>query len=142
MNYDKTSSKSIEEYGRKMIGLTFRQMYERALANGQLHFDKKKQKKYIAIHANKNYKGGIGTLVEECWFGYKPNSNPKADFAKAGVELKVTPYKKLQKNKVSAKERLVITMINYMDVIKEKDFKHSHLLEKAKLILLVWYLHE
>lgn len=142
MDYDETSPESIEAYGRKMIGMTFRQMYERALETGQLHFVAEKQSKYLAIHANKNYKGGIGNLVEECWFGYEPNSDPQADFAKAGVELKVTPYKKLKKNKFSAKERLVITMINYMDVVKERDFEHSHLWKKAKLMLLVWYLHE
>ena len=25
-------------------------------------------------------KGAIGTVVEESWFGYKPNSNPAPDF--------------------------------------------------------------
>ena len=38
-------------------------------------------------------KGAIGTVVEESWFGYKPNSNPAPDFEEAGVELKVTPYR-------------------------------------------------
>ena len=38
-------------------------------------------------------KGAIGTVVEESWFGYKPNSKPTPDFEEAGVELKVTPYR-------------------------------------------------
>ena len=36
-------------------------------------------------------KGAVGTVVEESWFGYKPNSKPAPDFEEAGVELKVTP---------------------------------------------------
>ncbi len=34
-------------------------------------------------------KGAIGTVVEESWFGYKPNTS-RPDFEEAGVELKVT----------------------------------------------------
>ena len=43
-------------------------------------------------YANKLRKGGLGNLLEEVFFGYKANSNQEADFAEAGVELKVTPY--------------------------------------------------
>lgn len=34
-------------------------------------------------------KGAIGTVVEESWFGYKPNSNPAPDFEEAGVLAEV-----------------------------------------------------
>ena len=37
-------------------------------------------------------KGAIGTVVEESWFGYSPNSDSKPDSPEAGVELKTTPY--------------------------------------------------
>ena len=37
-------------------------------------------------------KGAIGTVIEESWFGYTPNSEAEPDFPEAGVELKVTPY--------------------------------------------------
>ena len=37
-------------------------------------------------------KGAIGTVIEESWFGYTPNSESEPDFPEAGVELKVTPY--------------------------------------------------
>ena len=60
-------------------------------------------------------KGAIGTAIEESWFGYKPNNKPVPDFEEAGVELKVTPYKQTSKG-VSAKERLVCTMLNYEKV--------------------------
>ena len=31
-------------------------------------------------------KGGIGTTIEENWFGYLPNSESEPDFPEAGVE--------------------------------------------------------
>ena len=37
-------------------------------------------------------KGAIGTVLEESWFGYTPNSESEPDFPEAGVELKATPY--------------------------------------------------
>lgn len=67
----------------------------------------------------------MGNLIEECYFGYKANSDSGADFAEAGVELKVTPYKETRKG-YATKERLVRTMINYMEIVKERDFEHSH----------------
>ena len=32
-------------------------------------------------------KGAIGTVIEESWFGYTPNSDAEPDFPEAGVEL-------------------------------------------------------
>lgn len=143
-HYDETNPLSIEKYGQKMIGKTFRFMYKNA-ANPDLLKAKNNTKyngRYMESHASKNYKGGMGNLVEECYFGYKGNSDPTADFSKAGVELKVTPYKKSAKGKLSAKERLILTMINYLEVVKETSFETSHVWNKSKLILLVWYLYE
>lgn len=148
MLYDKTNPKSIEAYGKKMIGRTFED-----LANNPVDYkiisDTKYFKEdnlsntstYATEHAKKSYKGGMGNLVEECFFGYKANSDAEPDFPEAGVELKVTPYKKNSAG-FTAKERLVLTMINYFDVVKEEDFFHSHVRNKSKLILLVWYLHQ
>ena len=133
-NYDKYSPYSIENYGKKMVGLTFRQIYEMCINGRETDND------YISRHADKKYKGGLGNLIEECYFGYKANSSTSADFEEAGVELKVTPYKKTIKG-YKAKERLVITMINYMEDFKEHELESSHLWKKIKLMLLVWYLH-
>ena len=58
-------------------------------------------------------KGAIGTVIEESWYGYTPNSESEPDFPEAGVELKVTPYVR-GKNGIRAKERLVCNIINYM----------------------------
>ena len=35
----------------------------------------------------------MGELVEERYFHYQSNNDARPDFDKAGVELKVTPYK-------------------------------------------------
>lgn len=135
--YDKTSPASIEAYGKKMIGRTMRQIYDDRVDDALVSDT---QADYVSAHENKKYKGGVGNLVEECWFGYAANSDDRADFPEAGVELKVTPYMKTNRG-FRAKERLVLTMINYMEVVKERNFEHSHLWEKAQLMLLVWYLH-
>ena len=41
-------------------------------------------------------KGNFGTLLEEFYFGYKPNSNSEADFKEVELELKSTPLKQLK----------------------------------------------
>lgn len=142
--YDKTDPKSIEQYAEKMIKLTFRDIWEAngISASGVLR-EKTANEEYLASHAKKNYKGGLGNLIEECFFKYKSNSDSAPDFPEAGVELKVTPYKVIGKKKeLRAKERLIITMIDYFNLIKETSFLQSHVWKKAKLILMVWYLYE
>ena len=86
-------------------------------------------------------RGAFGSALEEYYFKIPPNSSPRADFDGAGLELKSTPLRKTKKGELVAKERLVISQINYMDVVNE-DFEHSHLIDKAASILLVSYLYE
>ena len=86
-------------------------------------------------------KGGLGQLVEQYLFGIQNNSEPEPDFMPAGIELKVTPYKRIKDGKLSAKERLVLNIINYMDEWKN-DFKDSHFWFKNNTIQLLWYLWE
>ena len=57
-------------------------------------------------------KGGLGQMVEQFLFGIQTNSDSEPDFMPAGIELKVTPYKKLKDGKLSAKERLVLNIID------------------------------
>lgn len=86
-------------------------------------------------------KGGLGQMVEQYLFGIDANSDSEPDFMPAGIELKVTPYKKLSDGKLSAKERLVLNIINYMDEYKN-DFKSSHFWFKNNTIQILWYLWE
>ena len=86
-------------------------------------------------------KGSHGHILEEDVYHYGKNSNSAPDFEKAGIELKVTPYKKNKNGTLSAKERLVLNIINYMEEYKTT-FYTSHFWYKNKLIEIVWYLHE
>lgn len=90
---------------------------------------------------NVSNKGGLGQLVEQFLFGIQTNSDSEPDFMPAGIELKVTPYKKLKDGKLSAKERLVLNIIDYMNEYKN-EFESSHFWFKNNTIQLLWYLWE
>ncbi|MBD5462593.1 MAG: restriction endonuclease [Lachnospiraceae bacterium] len=138
LGYDATNPKSIEEYAQKLIGKTFLDVCR----EDESDLDKAvcEETEYIVCHENKKRKGGLGELIEERFFHYKCNNDSRPDFPEAGVELKVSPYKINKKGSVVAKERLIITMIDYFAVIDEK-FEDSHLWQKARLILLIYYLY-
>ncbi len=129
--YDETDPKSIEEYSKKMIGKTFREVCE------EYGFISEGHDIYTTSEGNK---GNLGQLIEKQFFHYSPNSSPEPDFEEAGVELKVTPYKNNRNGSRVAKERLVLTMIDYFQVVNES-FEESHFWRKSKLLLLVWYLY-
>lgn len=86
-------------------------------------------------------KGGLGQLIEKYLFGMDNNSDSEPDFMPAGIELKVTPYKKIKGGKLSAKERLVLNIIDYMTEYKNT-FRNSHFWYKNNKIQLLWYLWE
>ncbi len=86
-------------------------------------------------------KGGLGQLIEKYLFGMNNNSDAEPDFMPAGIELKVTPYKKIKGGKLSAKERLVLNIIDYMTEYKNT-FRSSHFWYKNNKIQLLWYLWE
>ena len=120
MEYDKTSKESILKYALNLKGKTF----------GEL--DKFNRLK------NKKNKGSLGHVIEESYFGYDINSDSNPDFSVAGIELKVTPFK-INKNKtISAKERLVLNIIDYNEEYKH-DFYDSSFWNKSKMMLLVFY---
>lgn len=85
-------------------------------------------------------KGGIGTTIEESWFGYKINSESEPDFPEAGVELKVAPYVRKRAG-ISAKERLVCNIIDYMTEYC-KTFETSSFWHKCETMLLMSYEHK
>lgn len=82
-------------------------------------------------------KGAIGTIIEESWFDYRPNSDAEPDFPEAGVELKVTPYRRTSRG-ISAKERLVCNIIDYMSE-PDKTFETSSFWHKCKKMLIMAY---
>ena len=95
----------------------------------------------ITIEDKEANKGSLGQLIEKYLFGMDNNSDSEPDFMPAGIELKVTPYKKIKDDKLSAKERLVLNIIDYMTEYKNT-FRSSHFWYKNNKIQLLWYLWE
>lgn len=128
-NYDQTDRESIYRFALGLRGRTFRESFK-------LHG-------FTDIQIDKNNKGGMNTKVETFWFGYAANSRSEADFKEAELELKVTPFKEINNGKdISAKERLVLTMIDYFGIAteEERDLLHSHVWEKCNNMLIIYYL--
>lgn len=123
--YDKTSPKSIFEYAIPLIDHTLRQI--------------------VGDEAVQDYnmkgKGTLGQMVEELYYHYKANSDPTPDFEEAGVELKTTGLKRLKDLSLQIKERLVVDMIDYNDVVNQS-FEMSLFYKKCRLMLLLFYLYD
>lgn len=88
--------------------------------------------------SKKGATGALGNIIEESFFGYEVNSKAEADFLNLGVELKVTPFKQNKNKTLSAKERLVLNIINYMDEV-HNDFWSSSFWKKNEKLLLMFY---
>ena len=90
---------------------------------------------------SKGNKGGIGQILEEGLFKIAVNSRAEADFVNLGLELKVTAIKENKKKEFSAKERLVLNIINYEEDYKAS-FDNSAFWQKNKNLLIVFYLYK
>lgn len=121
---DITSADSIIEFAKKLKGQSLRQ------ACGE----------EIEKHGYKG-KGNFGQILEKFYFGYEPNSDAEPDFKEAGIELKSSPLKTLKNGDFRSKERLVLNIINYLEVHKE-EFENSSFWKKNAHLLLVFYLHD
>lgn len=86
-------------------------------------------------------KGNFGQILEKFYFGYEPNSDAEPDFKEAGIELKSSPLKTLKNGGFRSKERLVLNIINYLEVHKE-EFETSSFWKKNAHLLLVFYLRD
>ena len=127
-SYDSTDAASIFGYSSRLLNNTLAEVM--AILDPDVTADE-------MLHRGK---GSLGNMVEEFFFGYQPNSDPRPDFPEAGVELKVTPLKR-GKSELLIKERLVIDMINYFTVVEQK-FEDSLLYKKFLLMLIIFYIHE
>ena len=136
IEYDRSNPSSIEAYAQRLIGRSFRDVIDEDEADVS-----KENYGSSDVSETKRNKGNLGQIIEEKFFHYACNSDSRPDFHEAGVELKVTPYKQNKNGSLSAKERLILTMIDYFSVVNES-FEESHFWNKSKLILLVYYLYQ
>ncbi len=135
--YIKSSKESIENYAFNLREKTFKDV----LLDDPNITDEDRSLLF-EYYNNPRFKGSLGQLIEKHFFFYDINSKSEADFNEAGVELKVTPYTIKANGDLRAKERLVLTIINYMKDYEEEDFLKSHVYEKCALMLLIYYLYE
>lgn len=139
--YDRTDPISIEKYSQKLIGKSFREVWDEDDARQPMAVREDTSYGVIDVMETKRSKGNLGEIIEKKFFHYECNNASRADFYEAGVELKVTPYKINTKGEYVAKERLILSMINYMQVINE-DFESGHFWNKCRLLLLIYYLYQ
>jgi DNA mismatch repair endonuclease MutH len=126
-DYDEKDIDSIVSYAKKLIDHTLRQMIDSD--------EEEKEKRASEV------KGKFGQFIEKYYFGIDNNSDSEPDFKEVGVELKSTPIKELKKGGYVPKERLVLNIINYDDILEET-WEKSHFLSKNELLLLIIYLYE
>ena len=127
---DFSDPKSLLAYAKKLEGHTFQDVLDLGITpEGLVETND---------YASKAFKGGMGNLIEERYFGYRANSDAHADFHDAGVELKTTCYDTRADGSIRAGERLVLGMIAYDESIEVK-LEDSHMWEKGGNVLLIYY---
>jgi DNA mismatch repair protein MutH len=136
--YDQESVDSIIDFASKIIGKSLAEVTDLPSAI-----------------ENKKNKGDLGSLVEKYYFKINPPNSHDPDFPLAnlkidneygertykGMELKTTGVLEKNKDKFTAKERLVLTMINFESIVEE-DWDTSAFKKKCQLMLILLYLFE
>jgi DNA mismatch repair protein MutH len=122
--YNPSDKNSVIEYAKKLKGKSLRQVCDTNI-----------------LEHSYSGKGNFGQVLEKFYFGYEPNSTAEADFAQIGMELKSSPLKQLKNNEYRSKERLVLNIINYLNVVNQ-NFENSDFIKKNASILLIFYLHQ
>ena len=122
--YNLSDKKSIIDYAKKLKGKSLRQVCDSKV-----------------IYHSYSGKGNFGQVLEKFYFGYEPNSNAESDFDQIGLELKSSPLKQLKNNEYRSKERLVLNIINYVNVVNQ-NFENSDFVKKNSSILMIFYLHQ
>lgn len=141
-DYDDSSIESILKYTEeRLIGRTLYDILEE-FQNSEYKTYEEKEKGTPSTATRKEIselsKGIYGNLVEELFYGIKPNNSPEPDIPTAKVEIKTTPYRVNANGTISAKERLVLSMLNFHEENLD-DFYQTHLWHKCQKILLLFY---
>lgn len=124
MEYDVSSAKSILEYSKKLPGHSLDELIN-----------------FAESAENLKNKGNLGNLVEEYFFKIHPGNEQAPDFKEAGVELKTTGIVKKKDGNYKAKERLVLTMIDYLGLANET-WDNNSLMKKCKQMLILFYIYD
>ena len=140
-DYDDSDLKSVVDYSQILLDKKFEQVieeYQNTPYKTYEDFHTKTISDFEDKKISMKSKGQYGNYIEKYFYGYQPNNDSAADFEKIGLELKVTPFKVNKNGSISAKERLVLTILNYMEENLD-DFYSTHLWQKCSKILLLFY---
>ena len=124
LRFNPNEKESVVNFAKKLKGKTLRNSCESDVINH--------------LYSGK---GNFGQVLEKYYFGYEPNSVADPDFPQIGMELKSSPLKEVKLEVFRAKERLVLNIISYLNVVNQK-FETSDFYKKNSNILLVFYLYE
>lgn len=122
-NYNRLDKSSIINFAKELKDKSLSDIFDESL---------------ILTHGNK---GSFGQLLEKYYFEYEPNSSSEPDFKEVGMELKTSPLKRLKNGEYRSKERLVLNIINYFNVV-EQQFETSDFIKKNLSILMIFYVYE
>lgn len=122
-SYDKTSISSIYSFALALTGKSLAEVVELP--------------KDIV---NVKNRGDLGRLVEKYYFKHTPPNNHDPDFKDAHLELKVTGVVKGSSGSLKAKERLVLTNIDY-ELIATESWNDNYFRRKCETMLILFYLY-
>lgn len=125
--YDSKNKKSILAFASRLTGKSLRQALME-LGLGSL------------IRDRRSGKGYLGQDVERLYYGLPPSSESEPDFKEVGLELKTTGLRKTRVG-LRPKERLVLSIIDFMGIERERHFEKSAFWKKNADILLHCYLY-
>lgn len=141
--YDPDDRESVMRHARKLEGRTLREAINALVPPKELGVVMEEAAKYCTGKA----KGKFGNAIEAGHFYYRPNSDKEPDLGWA--ELKCTGLKRVmsgRSTKLTAKERLVICMINFgggqradAPSLLDESFDTSHAKKKLESLVLVFY---
>lgn len=91
----------------------------------------------------KHTKGVAAKVIETEYFGIPVNSSELPDFKSLNIELKVSPLRYIERlNLYTTKERNVLKMVDYDDLLNNKSWTENKVSSKIKRVLFVLYLHD
>lgn len=125
MNYNIRDRNSIANHAKELEGHSLREF---------IHDP-------ILLDENELNKGSLGQLLEKFYFFYDLNNRSEPDFPEANLELKSSPIRYTKSGVPTAKERLVLNIIDFEKEL-EKTLETSSFWMKNAHLLLIFYLHQ
>lgn len=122
--YDPNDVTSVTNYAKQLLHTTLR-----------LHLNQEQAEYSVSREG----KGDFGNILEEGYFKIRNNNDKRPDILECGIEIKSGQVKVVRKTQDVLKERLKISMIDYMNGFEADSLKTSLLWPKLEKILLLLF---